>query len=280
MEFSPADSQPMTTHASRKSLQKILFGLIVVLLLLAGAERIQKNFKTSPAAPEAPTAPTAPQVILDERNTQRSANLTAQEKADWKEHENTVAEYRFLYPPTLAVEDHGILGATMYPIASLPKIDGVVSPNTPNPINFAYFNVLPVADETGFIKTVSPSYDQEWKSLIGVQSASSAAEKKKLQPFYNARKEVEALSNLRVSEKNRQFERQEDTKFLTFSAKTFISRATPAGFPAEVKELRYLYETPTLTYIFGGYIGGKTASAATSLNAATLQKIFDTAIIQ
>lgn len=258
--------------------------LPIVLLIFIGAlasVAVVSNRRqpVTPREAPTPTPSSVPTLILDERLTKRFEHLTEQERNEWKEQANPIAGYRFVYPPELAVRDNGILGATLYPVAALPKIDGKISTNIPLPTNFGYFNILPIADDKG-VRSVSPEFDREWELLVGVRTASSAAERKLLQPFFDARAEVESLVQLNVGEKNRFFERLEDTQFTTFTAQTYRSVQPLADFPKGVSEVRYVYETPTMTYIFGGYTGGKKSDDPTALIPDLLIKIFNTAVIQ
>jgi len=226
-----------------------------------------------------PAPSSAPNLVLDERLTKRFDHLSAQEREVWKEQANPLAGYRFSYPLELAVRDNGILGATLYPIAALPKIDGKISTNIPLPTNYGYFNVLPNT-ESGGVRSISPEFDREWELVVGARTASSSAERKRLKPFLDAHTEVEELLKLEVGEKNRFFERQEDTQLNTLKVPTYRSYRPIAGFPAEVIELRYLYTTPTRTYIFGGYTGGKKSTDPTAFTSELLLKILNTLVIQ
>lgn len=267
----------ISTLRTNNPLPKFLMIAIGFLVVVTVALHMRRT--NTSREPTAPTPSSAPNLILDERLTRRLSHLSPQEQEEWKEQANPLARYRFTYPAELAVRDNGILGATLYPVAALPKIDGKISTNIPLPTNYGYFNVLPTA-ENGGVRSISPEFDREWDLLIGLRTASSAADRQKLKPFLDARTEVEELSKLQVGESNGLFERLENTQLNTFNAQTYRSVRPLSGFPKGVTELRHLYETPTMTYIFGWYTGGKKEDDPTALSPELLQKIFNTILIQ
>lgn len=275
-------NEPVTDRRPKRKnqLPQILIGCIFFFLILATLINRQQQPKDQTAAPAEPTSTPEPHVWIDERQTTRAAHLNEQEKERWKNQENTLLQYQFLYPPELAVRDDGILGSVIIPLSAIPKIDGKISKTTTTPSNFLYFQALPIPASNQAVQSVSPEYDQEWKYMFGALTATNSAQQKQLEPFFKARKEMDELLKLNVGEKTTLFERIPDTQFSSFTAKSFRSISSLKGHPAEVQELRYLYETPRLTYLFGGFVGGKTNTSDAEITPETVKKIFDTAIIQ
>lgn len=250
--------------------------VMIVFSILIGSRR--GTSKSSPIISDT-TTQTKGQLTLDPKLSKSLSHLTDEERTNWRSHAGEVVRYALRYPTDFSLDDQGIYGAVLYRTSAVPSFDGKVT-TVQSPKNFAYIHAMPLQDSNGIMKNVSKDFDADWASLMKITDTSKGISLKDSQSYQSARKELDTLLALKVGEKGAMYTRLEDTQFNMFTAKKYVTYSRIPGYPVGTKEVRYILETDTLTYLFGGFTGGNTVKESELITEDTLQKIFNTLIIQ
>ena len=277
---SPIEVAPPQKKSVKGSLLPGILGvflLTTIVLVVLGS--IRPRTPNPQASPD--TSSTAPkgQLTLDPRLTKSLSHLTDDERATWREQSGEVVRYSLRYPTDFSLDDQGMYGAVLLRTTSIPTFDGKVT-SAPSPNNFLYFHALPLQQTDGMMKSVSKDFDADWASFMNQTDVEQGISLKDSESYQSARKELDTLLKMKVGEKGSLYTRVDDTSFNTVTANTYITHSRIPGYPAETKEIRFLVDTDTLTYVFGGYIGGKNVKETESISEESLRKIFNTLILQ